>query len=127
MKEPKSKYPASLFWTGVALNILQSFLWLVIATVLMLLGGKTPWLGWAGLSLLAAVLAIAVGKQLVYRHTVLHSDSPEFADWQKAMLSPDWNENVKDMVERAMKDEIEVPEEEEEEDDDDEGKEDGEE
>jgi hypothetical protein len=113
MKEPKSKYPASLFWTGVALNILQSFLWLAIATVLMLLGGKTPWLGWAGLSLLAAVLIIAVGKQLVYRHTVLHSDSPEFADWQEAMLSPDWNENVKDMVERAMNDRIEIMDEDE--------------
>ncbi len=104
MKEPKPQYPASLFWTGVALNILRSILWLVIATVLLLLGSRTPWLGWAGLALLVLVVAIALIKQIVYRHTVLHSDTPEFADWQTAMLSPDWEENVKDMVERALND-----------------------
>ena len=108
MKDPKPRYPASLFWTGVALSILRSILWLVIATVLMLLGGKTPWLGWAGLALLALVVAIAIIKQLSYRHTVLHSKDSEFADWQAAMLSPDWEENVKAMVERAMNDDIEA-------------------
>lgn len=108
MKDPKPRYPASLFWTGVALSILRSLLWLVLATVLMLLGAKTPWLGWAGLALLALVVAIAIIKQLSYRHTVLHSKDSEFADWQAAMLSPDWEENVKAMVERAMNDDIEA-------------------
>ena len=104
MKDQRSQYPASLFWTGVAVSILRSLLWLVLATVLMLLGGKTPWLGWAGLAILALVVAIAIIKQLSYRHTVLHSKDSEFADWQAAMLSPDWEENVKAMVERAMND-----------------------
>ena len=104
MKTQKPQYPASLFWSGVALNILRSILWLVIATVLMLLGANTPWLGWAGLSLLILVVAVALVKQMVYRHTVLHSDTPEFADWQTAMLSPDWEENIIGMVERAMND-----------------------
>ena len=104
MKDPKPQYPASLFWTGVALSILRSLLWLVLATVLMLLGAKTPWLGWVGLALLALVVAVALIKQLSYRHTVLHSKDSEFADWQAAMLPPDWEENVKDMVQRAMND-----------------------
>lgn len=104
MKEQKPQYPASLFWTGVAMNILRSILWLVVATVLMLLGANTPWLCWAGLALLILVVAVALVKQLIYRHTVLHSDTPEFADWQTAMLSPDWGKNVIDMVERAMND-----------------------
>ena len=108
MKDPKPQYPASLFWTGVALSILRSLLWLVLATVLMLLGAKTPWLGWAGLALLILVVAVALIKQLSYRHTVLHSKDSEFADWQAAMLSPDWEENVKAMVERAMNDDIEA-------------------
>ena len=108
MKEQKPQYPASLFWTGVALSILRSLLWLVLATVLMLLGAKTPWLGWAGLALLILVVAVALIKQLSYRHTVLHSKDSEFADWQAAMLSPDWEENVKAMVERAMNDDIEA-------------------
>lgn len=104
MKDQRPQYPASLFWTGVALSILRSLLWLVLATVLMLLGAKTPWLGWAGLALLILVVAVALIKQLSYRHTVLHSKDSEFADWQAAMLSPDWEENVKDMVQRAMND-----------------------
>lgn len=104
MKDQRPQYPAALFWTGVALSILRSLLWLVLATVLMLLGAKTPWLGWAGLALLVLVVAVALIKQLSYRHTVLHSKDSEFADWQAAMLSPDWEENVKDMVQRAMND-----------------------
>ena len=108
MKDPKPQYPASLFWTGVALNILRSFLWLVVSTVLLIIGRTTPWCAAAGLALLVLVVAVAIIKQLSYRHTVLHSDTPEFDDWQAAMLSPDWEENVKAMVERAMNDDIEA-------------------
>ena len=108
MKDPKPQYPASLFWTGVALSILRSFLWLVISTILLLVGRTTPWCAVAGLALLVLVVAVAIVKQLAYRHTVLHSDTPEFDDWQAAMLSPDWEENVKAMVERAMNDDIEA-------------------
>ena len=104
MKDQRPQYPASLFWTGVALSILRSFLWLIISTVLLLVGRTTPWCGAAGLALLILVVAVALIKQLSYRHTVLHSKDSEFADWQAAMLSPDWEENVKDMVQRAMND-----------------------
>ena len=114
MKKQRPKYPASLFWSGVALNILRSFLWLVVSTILLILGNKTPWCGIAGLALLVLVVAVAIVKQLSYRHAVLHSENPEFADWQAAMLSPEWEDNVKDMVPRAMNDEIEVDEEDEE-------------
>jgi hypothetical protein len=103
MKEQKPQYPASLFWTGVALSILHSILWLVIATILMLLGAKTPWLGWAGLALLVLVVAVAIIKQLIYRHTLLHA-SPDMEDWQAATLSPEWKDNVLAMVQRAMND-----------------------
>ena len=103
MKDPKPQYPASLFWTGVALNILRSILWLVIATILMLLGAKTPWLGWAGLALLALVVVVAIIRQLIYRHTLLHA-APDMEDWQAATLSPEWKDNVLAMVQRAMND-----------------------
>ena len=104
MKDQRPQYPASLFWTGVALSILRSFLWLIISTVLLLVGRTTPWCGAAGLAILVLVVTVAIVKQLSYRHTVLHSKDSEFADWQAAMLSPDWEENVKDMVQRAMND-----------------------
>ena len=128
MKGQKPKYPASLFWSGVAINILQSFFWLALSTVLLIIGIKTPSCAWAGLTLLAAVLVIAVGKQLIYRHTLLHSDTPEMTDIQNAALSPEWKDNVIAMVERAMNDEIEIPDEDEdgEDSEDDEAGEDGE-
>ena len=110
MKNEKPQYPSSLFWTGVAVNILRSVLWLVVSTVLLLLGSTTPWCGWAGLSLLALVVAVAVAKQLVYRHTLLHMNDPDADDWQAATLSPDWADNVKAMVERALHDDPELPE-----------------
>lgn len=103
MKDQRPQYPASLFWTGVALNILRSILWLVIATILLLLGAKTPWLGWAGLALLVLVVAVAIIRQLIYRHTLLHA-SPDMEDWQAATLSPEWKNNVLAMVQRAMND-----------------------
>ena len=103
MKDQRPQYPASLFWTGVAVSILRSLLWLVLATVLMLLGAKTPWLGWAGLALLVLVVAVAIIRQLIYRHTLLHA-SPDMEDWQAATLSPEWKDNVLAMVQRAMND-----------------------
>ena len=109
MKDPKPQYPASLFWTGVALSILRSFLWLVVSTVLLIIGRTTPWCAAAGLALLALVVAVAIIRQLIYRHTLLHA-SPDMEDWQAATLSPEWKDNVLAMVERAMNDEIELPE-----------------
>ena len=103
MKDQRPQYPASLFWTGVALNILRSILWLVIATILQLLGANTPWLVWAGLALLVLVVAVAIIRQLIYRHTLLHA-SPDMEDWQAATLSPEWKDNVLAMVQRAMND-----------------------
>ena len=103
MKDPKPQYPASLFWTGVALNILRSFLWLVVSTVLLIIGRTTPWCAVAGLALLFLVVAVAIIRQLIYRHTLLHA-SPDMEDWQAATLSPEWKDNVLAMVQRAMND-----------------------
>ena len=105
MKNSPQKYPPSLFWSGVAVSILRSFLWLVISTILLLIGRTTPWCGMAGLAVFFAVIAVAIGKQLIYRHATLHAEEE---DWQAAMLSPEWKANVQAMVERAMNDDIEL-------------------
>ena len=106
MKNSPKKYPPSLFWSGVALSILRSFLWLVISTILLLIGRTTPWCGMAGLAVFFAVIAVAIGKQLIYRHATLHAEEE---DWKAAMLSPEWKANVQAMVERAMNDDPELP------------------
>ena len=106
MKNSPQKYPPSLFWSGVAVSILRSFLWLVISTILLLIGRTTPWCGMAGLAVFFAVIAVAIGKQLIYRHATLHAEEE---DWQAAMLSPEWRANVQAMVERAMNDDPDLP------------------
>ena len=103
MKDQRPQYPASLFWSGVALSILRSFLWLVISTILLLVGRTIPWCAVAGLALLVLVVAVAIIRQLIYRHTLLHA-SPDMEDWQAATLSPEWKDNVLAMVQRAMND-----------------------
>ena len=103
MKDQRPQYPASLFWSGVALSILRSFLWLVVSTVLLIIGRTTPWCAVAGLALLVLVVAVAIIRQLIYRHTLLHA-SPDMEDWQAATLSPEWKDNVLAMVQRAMND-----------------------
>ena len=123
MKNEKPQYPSSLFWTGVAVNLLRSVLWLVVSTVLLLLGSTTPWCGWACLSLLALVVAVGVAKELDDRYSLLHMNDPDADDWQAATLSPDWADNVKAMVERAMNDDIELPDDLDEEDEDSHGNE----
>ena len=106
MKNEKPQYPPSLFWSGVAVSILRSFLWLVISTILLLIGRTTPWCGMAGLAVFFAVIAVAIGKQLIYRHATLHAEEE---DWKAAMLSPEWRANVQAMVERAMNDDPDLP------------------
>ena len=106
MKNSPKKYPPSLFWSGVAVSILRSFLWLVISTILLLIGRTTPWCGMAGLAVFFAVIAVAIGKQLIYRHATLHAEEE---DWKAAMLSPEWRANVQAMVERAMNDDPDLP------------------
>ena len=106
MKNSHKKYPPSLFWSGVAVSILRSFLWLVISTILLLIGRTTPWCGMAGLAVFFAVIAVAIGKQLIYRHATLHAEEE---DWKAAMLSPEWRANVQAMVERAMNDDPDLP------------------
>ena len=106
MKNSPQKYPPSLFWSGVAVSILRSFLWLVISTILLLIGRTTPWCGMAGLAVFFAVIAVAIGKQLIYRHATLHAEEE---DWKAAMLSPEWKANVQAMVERAMNDDPDLP------------------
>ena len=103
MKDQRPQYPASLFWSGVALSILRSFLWLVVSTVLLIIGRTTPSCAVAGLALLVLVVAVAIIRQLIYRHTLLHA-SPDMEDWQAATLSPEWKDNVLAMVQRAMND-----------------------
>lgn len=103
MKSHKRQYPASLFWMGVAAGILRSFFLLLLSTALLIAGTWHPLCAALGLTVLVGVMAVVVAKQLILRHVTLHSEDESFSEWQNAILSPDWQENVTDMTEEAIR------------------------
>lgn len=110
MKSQKRKYPASLFWMGVAVGILRSFFLLLLSAALLIAGMRYPLCAALGLTVLAGVIAVVVAKQLLLRHTTLHSVDEGFSEWQNAILSPDWRENVREKTEEAIRrDRCDIP------------------
>ena len=105
MKDKQPKYPMSLFWMGFFLNFIKNILLLLPGVILLIVGIWVKWCLVAGLCLLALDLILALAEQLRLRHAALNSDDPNFKEWQEAMLSPDWKDNVIELVE----DEAEEP------------------
>ena len=112
-RNEKPKYPAGLFWMGVLLNMVKHFFLLLPAILLLILGIFFEKCLLIGLALLILVIAISLIEQLQIRNAALNSDDPNFKEWQDAILSPDWRENVTDLLETKMdQDEAEVSDEE---------------
>ena len=103
MGEPKDKkYPISLFVMGVVMNLLKNIVLLLLALVFLVIGIGVKWCLELGLGLLALNVIIAVWQQLQIRKATLSSDDPEFQQWQDAMLSPDWMENIQKMTQQKI-------------------------
>ena len=101
----KRKYPASLFFTGLIMNIMGRFLILfLIAIVLIIVGFWVRWCAVAGFVVLCLDIILSLLLQLTIRNTVMtDSDDPEFRKFQDAISSDDWENKIKDLVESRMK------------------------
>lgn len=112
----KRKYPAYLFWMGFVGNIFGRFFYLFFPAVILLFIGiwKKGCLT-AGACLLTADIALSLIAQLIIRQTVLkESGNPNFREFQEAVLSPNWQENLAEFRERHYVDHEKAPEESEE-------------
>ena len=100
------KYPASLFFTGLAMNIVVRFFFLfLLALVLIIIGFWVKWCAYAGLAVLLLDVVISLILQLTIRKTAIsESDDPEFNTFQDAVSSDDWQKNIMDFVESKIKD-----------------------
>lgn len=99
----KKKYPASLFWTGFCLNLIGKFFYLFfLALILMIIGIWVKVCLMIGLALLVLDVILSLAEQLVLRRTTLKSENSNFAEFQEAILSNDWRENVKELVEEKI-------------------------
>ncbi len=105
----KGKYPAKLFWVGLAGDIVfRRFYLFVPAVVLLIIGIWVKLCLVIGLSLMLIDVLISLIDQLQIRKTMLtESDNPDFSLFQEAVLSEEWEENVKDTVNHIITEENE--------------------
>ena len=99
-QEPK--YLASLFIIGFLMNIIKRFYLLFPAIILLLIGIIIPWCLFIGSALLFLDIVLSLGEQIVLRNTTLNSDNPNFKEFQDAMLSPGWKDNIKNLMESKI-------------------------
>lgn len=103
-KKQNKKYPLSLFMLGFFMNLISNFLMFLAGVVFLIVGIFVKFCLYVGIVLLLIDVIAAFIEQLVIRNTTLHSDNPEFSEWQDAILSPDWMENIKQVTESKMSD-----------------------
>lgn len=100
----KRKYPLSLFIAGFITNFLFHFFWLIVPGVILLIIGifNKPCL-LIGIALLFLDFVLSLIEQIKIRHTILHSDDPNFRDVQNAILKDkNWMKNIKDLVDEKI-------------------------
>ena len=106
------KYPLSLFLIGFVMNIFGRFFFLFLPALIFLIGGiwnKVSF--YIGAILLIFDVVLSFIEQLKIRSTTLNSDDPNFKEFQEAILSPDWKNNIKEIVEDKIEDENDTSEE----------------
>lgn len=101
-KKQDRKYPASLFITGFILNLTRNFILLLFGFIFLFIGIWVKLCWQLGISLLLADVVISLIQQIQIRNTILNSDDPNFNELQDAMMSPDWKDNIKDIIETKM-------------------------
>jgi hypothetical protein len=98
------KYPVSLFIIGFLMNLTKNFFLLLSGLILLFIGIWVNWCFTVGVALLLIDVIISLLEQITIMNTTLNSDNPNFKEIQDAVLSPDWKDNVKDLVQSKIED-----------------------
>ncbi len=103
MKEKQERnYPKSLFVIGLLMNLTKNFFLLFPGLFFLIVGIWVKWCFVVGLVLLLMDVLISFIEQIQIRNTTINSDNPNFKEWQDAILSSDWKENVQNLVEENI-------------------------
>lgn len=86
------KYNKQLFFLGFLQNIARKMVLILIAIALATAGIWVRGCLYGAFGLLTLVLVWSLIQQLAIKHTVEHSDNPNFAPFAKAMTSEDWKD-----------------------------------
>ena len=101
----KPKYPWSLFFIGFLINLIKRIYLLAAAAILIVLGIFLNYAFIIGIALLTLNIVISLIEQFQIRHVALNSDDPLFKEWQDAILSENWRENIHTLIEGKIGDE----------------------
>ncbi len=107
----KKRYPLKLFLMGFLMNFLRRPLLLLLSIVLLIFGIWVDSCKYIGGVLLAIDFALALGTQIVYvMYTMRDSDEDDqgWTDFQNAVHSKDWKNNMIDFVQSRMTDENQI-------------------
>lgn len=121
MNDKEPRYPWSLFFAGLIINIITHIYLFVPGAAFLAVGlfiGK-DFLKAIGLALVLAVFLVCLIDQIRIRNGVINSDNPNFEEWRNAMMSPHWRKNITNLLDKKMQDENNITELEDEDDEDD--------
>jgi len=99
-----NKYPVSLFVIGVLMNLTKNFFLFLPSIILLIVGIWVKWCLFVGVALLLLDVIISLIEQIQIRNTTINSNNPNFKEWQDAILSSDWKNNIMDLTESKIDD-----------------------
>ncbi|MBP3391354.1 MAG: hypothetical protein J6L76_01030 [Clostridia bacterium] len=99
-----NKYPVSLFVIGVLMNLTKNFFLFLPSIILLIVGVWVKWCLFVGVALLLLDMIISLIEQIIIRNATINSDNPNFKEWQDAILSSDWKNNIMDLTESKIDD-----------------------
>ncbi len=97
-----NKYPVSLFVIGVLMNLTKNFFLFLPSIILLIVGIWVKWCLFVGVALLLLDVTISLIEQIQIRNATINSDNPNFKEWQDAILSSDWKNNIMDLTESKI-------------------------
>ena len=97
-----NKYNPKLFLVGFLLNLIRKIPLLLIAVVLALIGIKNRVCLYIAFGIFILALVWSLIQQIQIKYTVEHSNNPDFEPFAQAMMSDNWEEEIKDIVEKKI-------------------------
>ncbi len=96
------KYPISLFVIGFLMNLTKNFLLFLPSIIFLVLGIWVNWCLTLGIVLFLIDVIVSLAEQTQIRNATLHSDNSNFKEWQDAILSSDWKDNIINLTESQI-------------------------
>ena len=96
------KYNEQLFWSGFVLNIFRKIMLVLVAVVLSIVGIWIKPCFYFALGIILVVVIWSFVQQLIIKHTVEHSENPNFTPFANAMMSDNWKDEIEKLVESKV-------------------------